>query len=83
MPKGATTDAYRILNGLRRQIHQLHPAQIELIDFALKLPAVINVHESGMRAAHAAPRDKTEAPDVTDDDVPGTGTPSFTSAASH
>ncbi|WP_256077950.1 hypothetical protein [Massilia sp. YIM B04103] len=55
LPKNASTETYRIFNGLRLQMEKLHPAQIELIEFALhKLPAVIKVHDSNMRMVRAA-----------------------------
>jgi transcriptional regulator with XRE-family HTH domain len=54
LPKGTSTEAYRIFNRLRTQLHDLHPAQIELIEYALKLPDVIKRHESNLRVARAA-----------------------------
>lgn len=54
LPKGASTEVYRIFNGLRVQMHNLHPAQIALIEYALKLPSVIRMHESNMRVVRAA-----------------------------
>jgi hypothetical protein len=39
---------------LRKQINDLHPAQIELIEYALKLPEVIKMHESQLRVTRAA-----------------------------
>jgi transcriptional regulator with XRE-family HTH domain len=54
LPKGTSTETYRIFNGLRKQINDLHPAQIELIEYALKLPEVIKMHESQLRVTRAA-----------------------------
>ncbi len=54
LPKGASTEAYKIFNGLRMQMHDLHPAQIALIEYALKLPSVIRIHESNLRLVRAA-----------------------------
>lgn len=54
LPKGTSTEAYRIFNGLRKQLYDLHPAQVELIEYALKLPEVIKMHESNQRIARAA-----------------------------
>ncbi len=38
LPLQASADTYRVCHELRMQIEQLHPAQIELIRFALRLP---------------------------------------------
>jgi transcriptional regulator with XRE-family HTH domain len=55
LPKNASTETYRIFNGLRLQMGKLHPAQIELIEFALqKLPIVIRAHDNNMRMIKAA-----------------------------
>jgi transcriptional regulator with XRE-family HTH domain len=54
LPKNASIETYKMFNGLRIQMEKLHPAQIELIEFALKLPAVIRIHDSNMRVVKAA-----------------------------
>lgn len=38
LPNEASENAYRMFNELRRQLDTLHPAQIELIHMALRLP---------------------------------------------
>lgn len=47
LPLRASTEVYRLCHELRLQIEHLHPAQIELIRFALRLPHQID----GERAA--------------------------------
>lgn len=37
----ATEDTFRMFNELRRQIDRLHPAQVELMQMALRLPAIM------------------------------------------
>lgn len=37
----ATEDTFKMFNELRRQIDQLHPGQVELIQMALRLPAIM------------------------------------------
>ena len=60
LPKGASAETYSIFNGLRKQIDHLHPAQIELIEYALKLPDVIKMHETHLRVVRAASQNKDE-----------------------
>lgn len=38
LPSEAPEDVYRMFNELRRQLNNLHPAQVELIQVALRLP---------------------------------------------
>lgn len=38
LPSEASEDVYRLFNELRRQIATLHPAQVELMQIALRLP---------------------------------------------
>lgn len=38
LPNEASEDVYRMFNELRRQLETLHPAQVELIEMALRLP---------------------------------------------
>lgn len=54
LSREASVESYRILNKLRKQMDDLHPAQIELIEYALKLPAVIRLHESTPRSTRFA-----------------------------
>ena len=42
LPAQASEDVYRLCHELRQQLSQLHPAQIELIRFALRLPHQID-----------------------------------------
>jgi transcriptional regulator with XRE-family HTH domain len=60
LPKTASVETYKIFNALRLQLDNLHPAQLELIEFALKLPAVIKMHDSNMRMVKAAAGESEE-----------------------
>lgn len=41
LPNEASDDLYRMFNELRRQIGALHPAQVELIQMALRMPVML------------------------------------------
>jgi transcriptional regulator with XRE-family HTH domain len=41
LPNEASEDVYRMFNELRRQLEGLHPAQVELIEMALRLPKAL------------------------------------------
>ena len=41
LPGEAPEDVYLVFNELRKQIHNLHPAQVELIQIALRLPVLM------------------------------------------
>lgn len=47
----ATEDTFKMFNELRRQIDQLHPAQVELMQMALRLPAIMKA-DSRLRHKH-------------------------------
>jgi len=42
LPTEATDETYKMFNELRRQIGGLHPAQVELIQMALRMPAMLS-----------------------------------------
>lgn len=41
LPNESSDELYRMFNALRRQIGALHPAQVELIQMALRMPAML------------------------------------------
>lgn len=47
LPQQASAEMYRLCHELRMQIEHLHPAQIELIRFALRLPHHIDSERAG------------------------------------
>lgn len=55
----ATEDTFRMFNELRRQIDQLHPAQVELIHMALRLPVALKA-DSKLLHKH---KETSNAPD--------------------
>lgn len=57
LPSEAPEDVYKMFNELRRQLNDLHPAQVELMQIALRLPESMSPHAS---KALAPPRRKNE-----------------------
>ncbi|NHZ82266.1 helix-turn-helix domain-containing protein [Massilia sp. CCM 8695] len=54
LPSEATESVYKMFNELRRQLGTLHPAQVELMQMALKLPE--SMSKQAVRAALPAKR---------------------------
>jgi transcriptional regulator with XRE-family HTH domain len=44
LPNEVSDEMYKMFNELRRQIGTLHPAQVELIQMALRMPSMLTSH---------------------------------------
>lgn len=57
LPNEASEDVYKMFNELRRQLDKLHPAQVELMQVALRLPESMSTK---LAKPSASPRRKVE-----------------------
>ncbi len=55
----STEATFKMFNELRRQIDRLHPAQVELMQMALKLPSALNTDELRSLQKKTQKRDQT------------------------
>ena len=60
LPNEAAEDVYRMFNKLRRQIATLHPAQVELMQIALRLPESMS---HNLPVTPSLPRRRRSEPD--------------------